>query len=525
MTHRRLPAAAAAALLLAAAATSALARGETKPPPPGKGPTAATGAVSGTVKDEAGAPIAGAEAIALHSGAKGTWKATSDAKGVYSIRGVPPGEALVLVRARTRVPVEQKVDVKAGAVASVDATLRLGVRFAGKVSDVRGAPVPGASVEPLSTSGWSGRGAIASAILGATKSGANGSFEVDGLEAGGRYNLRVRHPRFADVELPDLSAEAGSANEKLDVVLEDAAWLKGLVVGPDDKPIPGARVGLAGSSFVPNIPDWIRRLLADSGVSFGAAGPEGGGDKVDAQGRFEIGSLTEEDVVVSAIADGYFETKLPVDGLVPGQAKEVKVTLDPATAWIEGTVVDPDQKPIAGAKVAASGDHGAAGEATTDAQGRFRLSKVRSKTPVSLRASAKGRADARMTEVALNAGGVSITLQVAPRLKAKVLGPDGKPVPKLDITVWVRWEGGGEVNRSSIDQGPNGIDVPLPIGEVTVDVSGPDGLHARLDTVTAEAGEAVDAGTVTLERKARPGPVPVPVPDEPDDGGDEEGDE
>jgi protocatechuate 3,4-dioxygenase beta subunit len=493
-------------------AAVARARGGASPAPPAPPKPVPAGWITGTVVDEEGKPVAGAEVIAVQPSTEGTWKAATDARGLYAIRGVPAGEATVVVRARSRVPVESKAKVLARGPVTVNATLRLGVRFAGKVTDMRGAPIPGAVVEAVPASG-SGGFRFVRVGQGMVKSGPDGSFEADGLEPGENYDVRVTHPRFALAVLPGLPAEAGSGHGALDVVMEDAAWMRGVVVDPSGKPVPSASVSLAeDTGAYGGMPLWVWRMfqgVVDAGTI--------GGPTCDAQGRFELGGLTEPEAEVTAIADGFFRTTWKVEGLEPGKGKEdVKITLEPATAWIEGKVVDAEGKPIAGANLVAHGDEGTAAQGKTDAQGAFRLVKVRSRTPVRLTASAEGRSDATMTDVALNSGGLSLTLQLSPRLKARLVDEAGKIVASVELSISTRMgERQFAMHHMSLDQGEAGIDVPLPIGDVTVDARGPKGVSARVGEWTTEPAGVVDAGTVTLSMRGKPAkPEPEPEEDE-----------
>jgi protocatechuate 3,4-dioxygenase beta subunit len=486
-----------------------------KKPEPEK-PVGAT--VSGVAKDDAGAPVAGAEAVAVHATEKGVWKAKTDAKGAFAIRGVPAGEVTVVVRARSRVPFEKKVTVPATGTVGCDATLPLGVRFAGKVTDMRGAAIGGAVVEAVPSEDG-GRFSFSSADP--VRSKADGTFVSDGLRAGGRYTLRVSHPHHADVELPDMPAEAGAGHEGLDVVMEDAAWVRGVVVDASGKPIASARVSVGDEDDGSGAPEWIRSFLAGRGiiVSFSSSGGDEG-DPVDAQGRFEVGGLVETEVQISAIADGYFRTKWTVEGLEAGKGKDgVRIALEAATAWVEGRVVDAAGKGLAGVTVTANGDLGVAGESKTDAVGAFRLSRLRSRKPVTLVAEAEGRATAKRADVALDSGGVTLTLHLSPRIRGRIVDPSGKVAPKVLLSIRSKVDERTEFHSTFVDQTEKGFDVAVPIGEITVNASTPDGLAGQVGEWTTEPAKVVDAGTVTLERRA---PRPPGGDDEDDDEDDEE---
>src|SRR5204862_7794528 len=102
--------------------------------------------VNGTVVDDAGKPVCGAEVRVVRDKPAGTWAATTDGKGFFAVRGVPAGDAVVVFSARGRVTVRKTVVVPATGPVSSEAKLIPGVRFAGKVSDPEGKPIGGATI-------------------------------------------------------------------------------------------------------------------------------------------------------------------------------------------------------------------------------------------------------------------------------------------------------------------------------------------------------------------------------------------
>jgi hypothetical protein len=193
---------------------------------------------------------------------------------------------------------------------------------------------------------------------------------------------------------------------------------------------------------------------------------------------------------------------MDVDGLETGKEKGgVQVVLEPATAWIEGTVVDPSGKPVAEASVHAYGDVVWAGSAETDAAGRFRLAKVKSHVPVSLRASASWHLDATAEKTILNSRGLRLVLKPAPRLRVKVVGPDGKPVGGVGFRVEADDEDDSWDAPDFGDQPKEGYEVALPLGTVRVTVYAEEREPVTLGPFDLEPGKAVDGGTVTLAPK------------------------
>jgi protocatechuate 3,4-dioxygenase beta subunit len=464
--------------------------------------------------DETGKPFPGATVTVLASGAKEPVTATSDARGEFTVKGLAVGDAVVVVQAKSRVTSTQKVKVTKDPVRA-DATMRLGVRFAGKLRDLRDAPVCGATVQPEQVTE---DGRFVTVAPSPSTSGADGAFVADGLEPGSSYRLRISHAKFLTVELPGYPAEAGAVRDDLDVTLEDAAWLSGVVVDLAGKPVAAARVSAAGADAEPTGPDaFFRRWLRSMGITWIDSLDDTGGDPVDAQGRFQLGSLAPGDAEVVAHAPGYFRSTVKVADLAAGKGREgLKVVLEPATAWVEGVVVDQDGKPLSGATVTAHGDEGRAGTATTDAQGKFKLVKVRSRGPVRLSVDLKGYVDDADGEVALNSSGHKRSIAKAARLKVKVLDPQGRPVEGATVTVTVGEEGEKPSRHvyQQFSQPEGGYDLETRPGRVEVQVTVRGFGRQTVGAWKLAPGQTLDAGTFTLAKRA---PVDEPEPEDEDE--------
>lgn len=115
------------------------------------------GSISGRVVDDAGAPVAAATIEVTPAGAaEGSepLRTTSGADGRWTIEGVPPGPARVVVRTEGRDPIEQTVEVGAGAaVQSPDARVAAALprgEIRGVVQGADGSPLAAQiRIEPL----------------------------------------------------------------------------------------------------------------------------------------------------------------------------------------------------------------------------------------------------------------------------------------------------------------------------------------------------------------------------------------
>jgi hypothetical protein len=463
-----LAAAAVAAALSSLASRVAEAKGAPAPPP-----AALKGVVKGTVVGDDGQPIAGAKVTLEGGGLPKPLEATTDAKGAYAFPKAPVGSVKVRARAPAHVAAEKDVVVAGTGATTVEAIALDGaVRLAGKVTDSRGAPIAGADVAPAIPAGDEippgQRGAFVPAEkLPPAKTAADGTFSIDSLEprkAG--YDLRVSHPHFRHVDLPGFSGAKGTDRGDIDVTMEDAAWVEGVVTnGPGGKPVAGAKLG----------EDVV----------------------TDAQGRYVVGGIEAEEWSEEVRADGFFPGRASANGLVAGQAKKVDpVALEVPTATVAGVVVDAQEKPVVGATVEAYGDCGLAGSAKTDASGKFRLARVASHGPVTLQVKATGL-EGRAKDVALNAVDAKVVARTAARMKAKVVDASGNLVPQVLVLLLVT-DGSAKPSAHFLRQGADGLDFVLPPGNVGVIFGARDTGIFSVDPFDVEPGTTKDLGTITL---------------------------
>jgi protocatechuate 3,4-dioxygenase beta subunit len=462
-----------------------------------------TGWISGTVTDEEGAPLAGVEVKVGREGSKETWSAKTDAKGKYGVRGVPPGPATVFIRLRGRMTITKNVTVPSSGVVGADAKLALGVRFAGVVRNLKDEPVAGARLVAFQQREDSGFGFMftSASLGGGGESKADGTYEVDGLGPGDRYTLRVVHPKFRPVDLPGLSGEAGGGHDRLDVLLEDAAWVTGTVVDRQGKPVPGVRV------VAPNDPFAIQ----NSFMGFFFLSMSLGSDErnvSDAQGRFLVGSLEPVEARLSAEGPNHFPGSVLVSPTAGQETKGVVITLELATATVEGTVVDDLGKAVPKATLYAWTEDERAAEGVADDLGRFRLTRVKAKKPVHLRAEAGGHEGGTTENVPLESKGAKVTLKRMGRLVLDVKGPDGARIPEVRVRLLTGPDANRRGGRTTYDQRKGPIEVLLPLGGVEIHVSAPGFEEAKVGSYDPEPGERVDGGTITLEKAdaaAKPG--------------------
>lgn len=485
-----------------------------KPPAPAPAPVPATGSgwISGTVLDDEGKPIVGADVQVAREKSKERWSAKSDAKGNFGVRGVPPGPASVLIRAKGRIPVTKVVTVPATGVVGADAKLLPGVRFAGVVKDVHDAPVGGVRILAYRQREERGSGFSFSygSFGGSGESQADGAYEVDGLEPGEQFTLRLVHPHYLPVDLPGLSAEAGGGHDHLDAILEDAGWVTGTVVDRAGRPVAGVKVSGPKDPY------------ATESNFFGyvfASMVMGSDDRnvTDALGRFLVGSLEPVETKLRAEGPNHFPNFVVVTPTAGQETKAIKLVLELATATVEGVAVDDLGKCVPKASITAFDDDDSVAEATADDQGKFRLVKVKAKTPVAVRAEADGYADGTTKDVPLEAKGVKVELKRLGRLVMEVVDASGRRIPNVVVRLETGPEEGRGGGRTSHDQVKGPVEMWLPLGSVDVLVRAKGYEEKKVGSYDVEPGQKVEPGKVQLE-KLSGAEKPEPEDDGSDDG-------
>jgi len=334
--------------------------------------------VRGQVVDERGAPVAQAEVRAAESGMWGSSGSTrtetnTDESGRFVLEHVSEGKSMLLATKdgyleSKSLPVEL-VDREDRSGLSLE--LGRGASLSGVVRLPDGNPAEGAEIDvSFDLESMMGVGA-ANATRGADgkgRSDANGRFEVTGLGKGPFTVVASLERELADGEKEKWSArlpKVAPERHDLELVLIAPCTLAGRVVDAAGQPIERFHVS-----------------ASQPGAVFFDPGQQRGRDFVEATGAFELKNLEPGMWQVSARAAGFgpmapLELQLPRTGLEP-----LVLTLMPE-AGVAGVVLDPDGRPIAGARVTIPGDLADTmrrmrgdqrpPEALSDGEGRFHL--------------------------------------------------------------------------------------------------------------------------------------------------------
>ncbi|MEQ1631218.1 MAG: carboxypeptidase-like regulatory domain-containing protein [Planctomycetota bacterium] len=275
-------------------------------------------------------------------------------------------------------------------------------------------------------------------VLGRTISNADGTFELTGLGTGLVYldgrsdGYYVRTPASARLA-------NGQMIEGIELRAQPGGRVRGIVLGADGGPVPGAAVSLRPglNAFLGQLTDRKYRWLQTV---------------TDADGRFDIpGVPTGEGYVVSSSAKTMALEELHGIGVLAGQVTEVTLRGHEG-ATVAGRVFGPDGVPIAGANVAMvyldisrvlfSAD-GRSEPITTDADGKFSVRPVAAGR-VAFVAAAEGLAPSAIEDLAVVDGGIYPDLELrlgdGVTVTGKVVDDQKQPVAgaAVELRPWER---------------------------------------------------------------------------------------
>jgi hypothetical protein len=405
----------------------------------------------GVVRDEGGAGVEGAEVLAAEPGFWGfpgeeLAQTKSDAQGGFVLAHVRAGKALLLAKhdgflEAKGVDLELADGVDVGGLTLV---LEAGASIAGHARFSDGAPAAGAKVEvDFDPAAMVGMGAMNAArgARGSATVAADGSFRVGGL---GKGPFRA---------VAKIDRDPGEGQD------EWRAKLSGIAAGTSD-----VRLELSAPCVLAG------RVLDRSGAAVqqfrlrahvpGAVFFEGGVTREESftseEGVFRLAGLDPGPWEVSARAEGFGPSSIQSVTL-PQAGEPLVVVLAPA-ASVEGTVLDPQGSPVAGAKVAVHVDtaerlqqlRGDASEpeAVSSEDGSFLLTGLADGRRA-IEARREGFATSGAVDVDLVAGettrGVVLRLRKGALVTGEVYRGDGEPARGVRV----------------IAQSPGGLDMSM----------------------------------------------------------------
>ncbi|HEV7425249.1 MAG TPA: carboxypeptidase regulatory-like domain-containing protein [Thermoanaerobaculia bacterium] len=433
--------------------------------------------VAGSVRDlKSGAPVSGVEVTAAppHFGdtEHGVWVIT-DVKGNYAIHGLAGGETELTANHPGYGTPRITLNLPEGREARKVLYVSPVARISGAVVDERSRPIAGVSVTARPMGGgdalWT-PGLLRTVHAGIT--GPNGRFL---LRTADEDSVRIDATKagLPPAHSAALHVAPGGRVAGVTITMPQGVVLRGRVTGNEAKPLPGARVSVAG--------DLVRT-------------------KDD--GTFALRVL-EGTYDVAVAAAGYAPRS--VRAQVSADSRPLEIALEPGVA-VSGRVTRGGE-PVEGVNVYTVG--GSPGEPVqTASDGTFRIDDLaRGEIRLAFRKPSDFIQITR--SVTAPASGVNVELPAGSRVSGRVIDrATGRPVNAFDAGLAISRPGAAimlvaPVMRSfTSDDGAFAID-GVPAATHILAVTAPGYVMARVPNVTVEKGKNVDGVEVALDAGVR----------------------
>lgn len=439
---------------------------------------------------------------------------TTGDDGAFELGPVQPTAYQVSARCPSGEQGTKRVEATAG-MAGVVVEVKPGASIAGKVVDGAGKPVGGVTVMATPADGAERttiiNGMVTSGVQ--TLSAATGAFELRGLAAGA-YRLRVLDRGRALPMKSEVKISLGPTEHETGVTLaveRPDGVIRGVVVGPDGKPLADAWVSLHLELHdmlgeVEREPRSGSRMIVVEASEDGSGGDTGGIPPAltDESGRFEIRNLPRVPWTVVAEAEA---------GRLRGRSARVVPDADISIqalglTELAGKLITPGGMP-ATFHVELDGPTRAQ-RSFASADGTFSFARVDpGKYEVTVTSSA-GNGKATVEVVAGQTANVEVTLVANAIVIGKLVDDAGKPAGGLPIAV-IPDSGDGRL-RVSLEGPPQ---TSQPDGSFRLEVkAGPSALLVLTPPqpvtkrgLNLEPGKTLDVGTITVTAPASP-PTP-----------------
>jgi protocatechuate 3,4-dioxygenase beta subunit len=460
-------------------------------------------------KPIAGATVTGTEKDAARFGKDAAHTVKSGDDGTFLLADCTPGivvvEAIAPAKARARLDRVVAKALAPGEERNPEANtlyLQPGGRIAGRVLGPDGKPLSDAIVTATPSDG--NLLAMLRDTRNVQRTDADGKFAFDGIPAGNRYTIRVTKEGLSAKDDGPIPIDAGTDRSDLEMKLEAGALLAFRLVSDKDVPVKelDVRVQSQGAG---------RRR----GMAFGANDVPP--DKVTSQGDGKF--------LVKALDAGTFDVTLqPLDfadvnregvKLKSGETTDLGTIRVKEAKSLSGRITDGSGQPVAGASISGlwmDGDARFSREATSGADGRYRLSGLGDSPLRNLSVRATGYATANRESAAPGDTAVDFTLEKTGSVAGKVEYRGGAIPPAFRVQSFP--EAGEKQerpglrivmnNRPDEDQvftDPSGnfrLDNVDP-GMVTITAKADGKAPARKSGLKVVSDQVVDAGTLTLD--------------------------
>lgn len=364
------------------------------------------------------------------------FEAVTAADGRFELRDLPAGSWSLEARAAGYAALTVPGLILPEGAGSTDlgtVMLPTGVAVEGYVVDPRGRPVEGVEVNASDATvpfAMMRFGRQEETVPGAV-TGADGYFRIEDRRVGETINLDAGRAGYAVSSAPGVRVPP---EEPVRIVLQPASVVEGRVVDGDGKPVAAARIVIFPTE---------RRggFQAKNGTS-------------DDSGAFRIEDVPPGAVEARVTATGFQAAYVSNLEVRAGQdLKGVEIVLA-AGAAVEGRVLSPSGKPVAGAEVRvveeeARGFFRMPAMASTDGDGRYRLEGV-APGARTVQASHEGyRRAVRDLEVRLGENTLDLSLEGGAEVRGRVVDEGGAPVPGARVSLregWRSWDLPGGVS-------------------------------------------------------------------------------
>jgi len=355
-------------------------------------------------------------------------RARTDAKGKFRIAGLAARRYSIQASKTDYLPSTMPGIVAAvSAPGSVVIALTNAAGVSGRVTDEKGAPVPGARVRFVAEQGLQAilRGGPA-AFLGrpGVSTGPDGGFRLRGLAAEKNLTLEAARTGYVPARRPGVTLRAGEVVKDVSLVLKRGREARGRVVDGAGQPIAGAEVRLSrpergGNRFMFQ----IGAMTGDREKPDASSGPDG---------SFRVGGLEAGEYALAVSREGYATKRIPSVNVVASGPNDLPPVVLSAGAEIAGFARNGKGEPVVGAQIFSFGEGTMLGDTSTDPEGRFRLDGFSADRVVNLSVRAEGYAtlQQRVTPPAEN---VSLVLKTTGTVRGHV-EDGGTSRPVIDFT-------------------------------------------------------------------------------------------
>lgn len=452
----------------------------------------------GTVRDGAGNPIHGARVSIWRKRDFGqNFKVSTDEEGHYRLGPLPLSDYIFDVTAPRYRHLENQDRSITREPVPMDFTLEPAVSLSGVVVDEEGTPVAEASLQLVSGDGEQVQGTESYAV-----SGEDGRFMLDAPEAG-TWTLSTEDERF----LPE-KKQVPLPSENLRWVLRRGARVDGRVTDADGTPLSGVNI-----SVWKHGEEWTyhRSGATDEQGRFTVSGMEAGSYRVDA-------SLQEEGV-----------DRMASQAVQLRDNGRAEVSLSFETGWsLSGLVVDEAGQPMAEAAINVfqtpdgtprwrRGRGGCGNErprVLTGRDGRFTLKHLTGEqydlwaykegyTFLAKKAAGAEPLEQQSVRVSQGTAEVRLVLQAQAVLRGRLVGPDGKPIPRFELNMRFMSDARGAFSTPIMETGSQQLFFNAPgMAQTAREVKVQEGVDLDLGEVRMEPGRRIRGVVVDAETGA-----------------------